>query len=266
MSVVNLACMADRLFEMYNSLIIEKTRATKCRETLKSRQLLLGPISFWYLGKKFDDKNLPTLAFVGKTTWMDPGDYSCIDKKETIYDGRPETIKFFGEGQKRCQYWRIIKEITSAIYPNRDENMEFLDRVFITNLVKCNVFEKGATSNNLTGFKVFANCIDIFEKEIEITKPSHVIFFTNDYYDQLIEKMDFGFGKNNFIDVYNDKKTITTRELKHKSVCWWHRRYPKTGKTQMQFLRTRHPQGAPRELKTEIISWIQETKNEQQLN
>jgi hypothetical protein len=239
--------------------MIEKTRGTKCKDTLKPSQAILGPISFWHLGEKFADKNLPTIAFVGKTTWMDPNDYSKLATKERIYDGRPETIEFFGEGLKRCQYWRIIKEVSTAIYPNKEENMEFLDRVFITNLAKCNIFEKGATSNNLTGYKVFANCIDIFEKEIEIIKPSHIIFFTNNYYDKLIEELDFGFGKNNFIDVYNDEKRITNKELKHKSVCWWHRYYNETGKNQMHLLRTRHPQGAPAELKDEIIKWIRKT-------
>jgi hypothetical protein len=252
-----MANLVANIFKMYKESM-DAIHCKKCNVGLKNDQRLLGPISFWHLREKFEDKSVPTIAFVGKTTWMDPKDYSELEKKETIHDGRPETIKFFGEGLKRCQYWRTIKEISSAIYSNK-KGIDFLDHVFITNLAKCNVFEKEAESNNLTGYNVFSNCIDIFEKEIMITKPSHVVLFTNDYYDQLINNLDFGYGKNNYSDIYNYRKAITNRELKNKSVCWWHRRFPKIGKSQMQFLRTRHPQGAPSELKNEIINWIQET-------
>jgi hypothetical protein len=249
--------LVSNLFEMYKESM-DAMHCKNCNVGLKKDHRLLGPISFWHLGEKFEDKSVSTITFVGKTTWMDPEDYSKLEKKETIYDGRPETIKFFGEGLKRCQYWRTIKEISSAIYFTL-KGLNFLSHVFITNLAKCNAFEKEAESNNLTGYNVFSNCIDIFEKEIMITKPSHIVFFTNDYYDKLINNLDFGYGKNNYSDIRNYRKAITKRDLKNKSVCWWHRRFPKNGKAQMHFLRTRHPQGAPREFKKEIIKWIQDT-------
>ena len=156
------------------------------------------------------------------------------------------------------------QKISLAIYPSINENLDFLDNIFITNLVKCNVFEKGVDSENITRYDFFSNCIDIFEKEIEIVKPSHIIFFTNDRYDKLIDNLCFGYGENNFQDIsdWNNRKIITKRDLKIKDVYWWHRKFPKSGMQKMHFLRTRHPQGAPekeKEFTTEIINWIQKT-------
>jgi len=256
-----MADLASKIFKMYEKSMIEAKR-DKCNAIrLKPSQKLLGPISFWHLGAKFDDKRVPTIAFVGKTTWMYPEDYSVLAEKETFYDGRQLINYFFGEALKRYQYWRIIKEISLATYSKEDESIDFLDHIFITNLVKCNVYDKNVGYKNITKYDFFANCMDVFEKEIEIAKPSHIIFFTNDGYDKLINNLCFGYGKNNHYDIsdWNKRKTITKRDLRNKTVYWWHRRFPKSGKPQMHFLRTRHPQGAPKEFKEEIINWIQET-------
>lgn len=257
-----LADLASEIFEMYKKSMVDLKRDKCYSIRLKPNRRLLGPISFWHLGEKFDDKSVPTIAFVGKTTWMDPEDYSELVKKEQVHDGRPEIKYFFGEALKWSQYWRTIKEIALAIYSKGTESLDFLDHIFITNLVKCNVYEEGVDSINITGYGFFTNCIDIFEKEIEIAAPSHVVFFTNDRYDELVDNLCFGYRKSDHKDVsdWNNKITITKRNLKNKTVYWWHRRFPKIGKPQMHFLRTRHPQGALKELTEEIINWIQKAK------
>ncbi len=246
---------------MYKRELIE-TRMQRCKGiTLNPNQKLLGPISFWHLGSKFYEKNLPTIAFVGKTTWMDSEDYSKLTKIGPIYDGSQDINYFFGPNIGRYRYWSAIKKICQEIYSKENGELSFLDNVFITNLVKCNVYEKGVDSRNITGYDHFSNCIDIFEKEIGIVKPSHIIFFTNTYYDDLISRLSFGYRKNE--DQYpwtSDKsRQITKRDLKTKDVCWWHRRFFESGKADLNFLRTRHPQGAPRELTEEIVKWIKKT-------
>lgn len=252
----------SKLFDSYKHKITD-ARITKCKANkLKPKQELLGPISFWHLGSNFSDKSLPTLAFVGKTTWMDSEDYSKLPKIGPIYDGRKEINYFFGPDIWRYKYWLTIKKICQEIYSKENNDLSFLDNVFITNLVKCNVNKKGVDSKNITGYDYFSNCIDIFEKEIEIVKPSHIIFFTNSQYDDLISNLSFGFEKNRHQDfsTKEHRKEITQRNLKNKDVCWWHRRFYEIGKLEMNFLRTRHPQGAPKELANEIINWVNSTK------
>lgn len=107
--------LASKIFEMYKKSMVDAKRDKCSAFRLKPNQKLLGPTSFWHLGAKFDDKSVPTITFVGKTTWMDPEDYSQLTKKETFYDGRQEINYFFGGGLKRYQYWRIIKDISREI-------------------------------------------------------------------------------------------------------------------------------------------------------
>ena len=63
--------MKNRIFEMYN-IELTKSQCSNCKNIkLKDGRKKLGPISFWHLGNKFSDKKNPTIAFVGKTKWMD---------------------------------------------------------------------------------------------------------------------------------------------------------------------------------------------------
>ena len=206
--------LETKVFEMYEKSMADNKRNICNSIRRKPNQELLGPISFWHLGSKFDDKSIPTIAFVGKTTWMYPEDYSVLEKKETFYDGRQWINYFFGEALKTYQYWRIIKKISLATYSKEDESNDFLDHIFITNLVKCNVYDKNVSYKNITKYDFFANCIDVFEKEIEIAKPSHIIFFTNDGYDKLINNLCFGYGKNNHYDISDWNKNYNKTRFK----------------------------------------------------
>ena len=101
------------------------------------------------------------------------------------------------------------------------------------------------------------NCIEIFEEEIKALQPTHIIFFTGRGYDSYINRLNFGYA--------NSPKDITAqtykKEIKNKSsVWWWHRKFSENGKLSMHFLRTRHPQGAPKELVDEIVKWIKKQK------
>jgi hypothetical protein len=249
--------LKERLFEMYDEEL-NSQRCDKClRLKLKPGRKKLGPISFWHLGSKFFDKRFPTIAFVGKTTWMNEDDYDSLPKNGRVYDGTSIAEDFFTR-LKEFQYWQVIDSISKVVRSKADSAVNFLDHIFVTNLVKCNVCDQKARSTNVTGKAFYRNCIDVFEKEIEVTKPSHIVFFAGAGYDNLIGDLRFGYRRDEYWDEENDRyrQPITKRNLRNREVWWWHRVFQQEGKPTLQFLRTRHPQGAPEELKDKIIKWI----------
>jgi len=258
--------LEKEVFEMYRNTMKDK-HCRRCYEMAKNEERTLNPpISFWNLGTNFGDKSKPRIAFVGKTSWMSPDDIETFGKKiGPIYDIRRATDYFFGNDIKRYRYWRAIKKISQKVHSTKQDPLEFLENIFITNLVKCNFLECQDSYENITGFEYFSNCLDIFEKEIEIVKPSHVIFFTNDYYDSLVDDLHFGYEDSDCewedLSSKYHRKQVSQRAIKNKNVSWWHRVFREGGTPKMHFLRTRHPQGAPAEFEDEIVHWIRKWRN-----
>ncbi len=220
------------LFEMYEQ-VINGVHCNACHERDKSEKRNRNPpASFWNLGDNFADKTKPRIAFVGKSTWLSRENLEkACEKVEPVYDPRIMIPEFYIPPSRGYRYWKCIKNISDKVYSTRKDNLDFLENVFITNLVKCNVI--GKDFRDITDFEYYRNCIDIFEKEIEIVKPSHVIFVTNDYFDSLIEKLRFGYGDSEWKD-YTAKDY--RKEIGNKSVCWWHRTFYRDGKQNMHFL------------------------------
>jgi hypothetical protein len=129
--------------------------------------------------------------------------------------------------------------------------------------VKCNICEDGSNSySNITSWEYFAACKDILEKEIQIVKPTHVIFLTGDNYDSLIRDMNFGYQPSEIVDLTSDsckKKIMMKYKTSKKDVCWWIRAFYSGGKPSLRLLRTRHPQGAPGHFGDELVRWVNNT-------
>ena len=191
-------------------------------------------------------------AFVGKTTWVkeeDLGDEDKIGSVHKVWDAN----YYYGENASADrQYWNVIKNVSTEVHNLPSNKLDFLNYIFVTNLVKCNIDDKRKKSSNVTPKVYFRNCMDIFEKEIMIVKPSHVILFTGVNYDDLIDTLTFGYNKKHIYDVTDDeyKKTIND-----KNVWWWHRIYEDKA-SKLQLLRTRHPQGATSGFTCELVNWI----------
>ena len=109
------------------------------------------------------------------------------------------------------------------------------------------LFNKNKKPSNWYNFE---NCGDIFEEEIKIIKPTHILFLTNRDYDDIIKKMNFGYSKKSHEDIIYSKKR-------------WHRAFYKNGKIEMQFLRIRHPGRAPKRLRLQniVTDWVNNSQN-----
>ena len=207
-----------------------------------------------------EKKDSPSIAFVGKTSWMDSDDYDELLNNGEISDARAKGIDFLKK-PTGYRFWSAIIKISKQFDANESVNFP---HIFITNLVKCNVFEKGVDSKNITLEKYFYQCEDIFESEIKIINPSHIVFFTNDKYDDIIDNFNFWYKEGDYVDAsdWNHEELVPKKDMEYKKVYWWHRKFPKKGKATLQFLRTRHPLGAPFGLEKKIINWIRESSKQ----
>jgi hypothetical protein len=208
----------------------------------------IGPVSYFHVGKNLNVKSKsPRIAFVGKASWNSKKDIKGEPIKNGVID-----LSEFGEyayNNITSAYWNFITKITEELGLS-------LDDIAITNLVKCNIYDNETdTSNDITNDYYYEQCIRLFEKEIMVMRPTHMIFFTNVYYDHLLRDLRFGYSTSKDIHDENYKISIKRESGPYKT-CWWHRSFS-NGK--MHMLRTRHPQGAPTQLKDSIVKWVKST-------
>jgi hypothetical protein len=243
---------SDRLFQMYqesmNGLCAECRRLDKIKKRRRN-----GPISFWQVGSSFQDGiESKRVAFVGKTSWMDPTDLEGHVRSGPVWNCTKDFNELWEKysATRGYRYWRSVRRVADGLKLTSED-------IFITNLAKCNVLPERKNSYvNITDWEYVSNCIGIFEKEIQITKPSHVIFFTGTNYDSLIDKLSFGYeGKDYSMNDITDKDYMK-RISQKQHIWWWHRAFYSGDEARLHFLRTRHPQGAPRQFEDKIIGWV----------
>jgi len=249
-----------RLFSVYNKKINRNhcrgcfEQDSKIASKYKGERKRCPPQSFWNIGKNLSKEDVPIrLAFVGKTSWNNA---KLLRKDRKI--GSVKDCRYMGPDRlnDKTAYWTTLRATI--------EGLELtLDDVFITNFAKCNIYEvRRNSSTNITDWEYFDACKDIIEREIEIVKPTHVIFLTGDNYDSLIKDMSFGCKPSEIVDQtsHSHKKKIPFKyESRKNSVCWWYRTFRRDNGTKMHLLRTRHPQGAPGKFEREIRKWVRQT-------
>lgn len=240
----------QRIVESYKT---KSDRCKMCKEYCKDKGLPLhGPLSFFNIGEEFEH-NRYRVVFVGKTHWYDKTQVEELKFLgfSEFRDCRDDGVKMFLTRQSR--FWGYIQDITKRLYPEEDE-ATLLDHISITNITKCNTSQdyRDTTPHLLT-----ENCIEIFEEEIKALRPRHIIFLTGTGYDSYIDKLTFGYG----ISPKDITRQTYKKEIKNQYfVWWWHRELYKSDKVRMHLLRTRHPQGAPKEFVDEIVKWIKKGK------
>jgi len=208
----------------------------------------------WNLGVSWTISN-PKLAFIGKNTWgptEDAGKLLELYKRiNDYYDS--ET----GDTTVNSRYWRAVKTISEKVH-QLQPSKEFLKYIFVSNLAKC-----GADSehpNIVTSKKAFRSCKNIFQKEIELVKPTHLIILTGTSYDDIIEGLNFTTSEPEDKTSQDDTFELHKSSGETQRVPWWHRKYSTDGRIAMHLLRTRHPQGAFREFEQEIALWVNRNK------
>lgn len=242
------------IFDMY---IKEKVGCDKGNEYCKHCQhnkKLAGPVSFFHIGSLFK-KDKYKIVFVGKNSWYDKDGYQeeryakgCFaDARET---GR-DSINGFGKYKINSPYWGYIRHITEKLYGNIRDGVE---HIAVTNIVKCNTTGEKDDYADDTPNDIINNCINfgIFEKEIQIMKPKHIIFLTGIDYDEAIENFNFGCSK-----IIEGRKT----RLDNGKIVRWTRKLYHNGKLKYSVLRTSHPQYKNKKIFTRnIIDWIKATE------
>lgn len=210
----------------------------------------IGPVSFFHVGKNMaNQRQAPRIAFVGKASWNSKQDVKDDSEINGVLNLTDVGEGYYNDGTSSPPFWNFIKKITKEL------NLT-LDDIAITNLVKCNIYDnKTDTSNDITDDYYYKQCIHLFEKEIIALKPTHLILFTNTGYDHLLKDLSFGYTEAHTVNDDEYKKSIKRKDGLYET-WWWHRSFS-NGKLHM--LRTRHPQGAPCELKSEIVRWINRT-------
>lgn len=241
-----------QIFELYIRERVGCKRENEFCKYCKRKKELAGPISFFHIGSNFN-KDKYKIVFVGKNSWYDIDDFyedryvkGCF--ADTRQVGR-DSIN--GDNNKNSPYWGYIRSITEKLYGNIRVGIE---NIACTNIIKCNTTgEKDDYSDN-TAKDIIQNCISfgIFEKEIKIMRPKHIIFLTGTAYDDAIKNFKFGCSK-----VIDGGKT----RLDGGKIVKWTRKLYHNGKLKYFILRTSHPQGKNKEAFTSnIIDWINNTK------
>lgn len=225
-------------------------RCEMCKKYCEENRLQLhGPLSFFHIGEKFR-QDQHQVVFVGKNHW-----YTTTEVEElkflyssTFRDCRDDGTTMFLTRQS--MFWRYIHDMAKRLYPEEEDEAEILDHVSITNLTKCNT---STDYRDTTPYDLTDNCIEIFEEEIKALRPKHLVLLTGKDYDSYIEKLSFGYATT----PEDMTRRTHKKEIKKESyVWWWHRRFFGNGEVGMHLLRTRHPQGAHRELVDEVVKWI----------
>ncbi len=246
---------------MYDKTKIGNNKnCSKCKDIGGNK--LSGPISFFHIGSKFEEDGYK-IVFVGKNSWYDKEGFK-EEAKGKLYADATETgrdsIKGEGDNCIKSPYWNYMRAIIEKLYNN-----DAFENVAITNLVKCNTTGEDGNPRDETSENIRKNCINgcnIFEREIKILKPLHIIFFTGRDYDDYIKRFKFEFKQHQIKDG-NEQ----TKILNNKRVIWWEREFVENGR-KIKTVRTYHPEYFVRSrlgdsfensFVNEIVNWIKKS-------
>lgn len=240
------------IFEMYINEKIGKMENEYCEYCKKNSQLA-GPVSFFHVGSNFENDQ-HKIVFVGKNSWYDKDGfqedrYSKGCFADTRKVGR-DSINGYGEYKINSHYWGYIRHITEKLYMK-----DGVEHIAITNIVKCNTTGEKGDYSDKTPKNIIKKCIDsrIFEKEIEIMKPKHIIFLTGPSYDDEIKNINFSCSQ--VIDEEN-------RRIDDGKIVWWTRKLCDEDNLKYSILRTSHPQGKHKDIFIKsIIDWVKYKKS-----
>jgi len=235
--------MKNKIFEMYDK---EKYNEN-CRFCKKfEKDKLAGIISIFHVGSNFE-KDKYRIVFVGKNTFYSKKDFEAEANGKHFADvtqtGR-DSIR--GEGIK-SSYWSYIRAIIAKLY-DKERFEDAIENISLTNIIKCNTTGEDGDYRDKTPKEIIDSCLKsrIFEKEIKILKPKHIVFFTGKYYDDYLNRINLG-------DKIRDKGDKT---IDNGKIVLWERDFL-FQKEKIKVLRISHPQGKHKEAFVDaVVSWI----------
>tara|TARA_R110002124_G_scaffold48026_4_gene142192 strand:+ start:14703 stop:15416 length:714 start_codon:yes stop_codon:yes gene_type:complete len=234
----------DKIFEFYNEIKLGQNDI--CRRCMESNNtsFFSKPISIWKVGKAF--KTEPNkILFVGKV--------HRGSKLGPIVNNLFEDVTNIGNQfleSNSWAYWSYTREIIKAVHGDIKNGKE---KIAFTNLVKCsNSITKDRTTNHTK--RSCLSELKVVWKEIEILKPTKIIFFTNTDYDHYI--LNFK-PSENFKDIKNNSNKV---KIGKKYMPWWNRVFfDENGKVFTEFLRIGHPERLKKvDFINKVSNWAQE--------
>ena len=159
-----------KLMEMYDSIRLGDNPI--CQECKASVPEFSMPVSAWVVGNHFYEHEKRVL-FVGKTARSDPGD--VYGSYRTAFHVTRELL-----WEKSWAYWSYTGGITEALYGEDSP-----EHIAFTNMVKCNDSPDIDTTSEL----VKKNCVcrlKVLKREISVIQPTHIVFYTNRDYDNVL--------------------------------------------------------------------------------
>lgn len=220
-----------KLINLYDSTFENDCElCLKCRNEVTD---LSRPVSAWMVGCDFKNQNI-RLLFVGKTA---RGDFEKTDCK--YINVFAHSRELFNTG---WHYWTYTKEIAKKIFGD-----EWMERIAVTNIVKCNNSESVDTSTEC----MKNNCIielGMLRKEISAINPTHVIFYTGWAYDEYI--------KYAFDEIVEPGDWSSTKLIGRYCSPWNEGTSKVSGRT-IHFLRICHPERKKKDdFVNSVYDWI----------
>ena len=169
----------EKLLSMYKRICMGNcSTCQSCHATIEN---LSPPVSAWGVGNNFvnEDKKL---LFVGKNAHGYFDQPANGNFHEAFDDGRWlwEPSNWRKNWGTSSAYWTYTRTITGKIFGD-----DSFDHIAFTNLVKCN---DSATTDTTSNF-VKDNCLKrlkVLSQEIKIIRPTHVVFYAGNAYDDYI--------------------------------------------------------------------------------
>ena len=233
----------EKLLEMYER--IGMGTCPSCRNCHGAITNLSPPVTAWGVGNNFCNESKKIL-FVGKNARGYNQNPKSFHFHEAFDDGRwlwePENWhKTWGTWASA--YWTYTREITKKIFGDYS-----FEHIAFTNIVKCN----NSLGKDTTPDLVKDNCIKklkVFSGEVKAIRPTHIIFYTNWYYDDYIRDA---------FDTFN--VSSGTKQIGKKYVKW------DSGKATIDgvnfcVLVTGHPERLKKdEFTNAVCSWVKTTQ------
>ena len=200
--------MKEKIFNYYNKINLgQNDICRKCNESNNSSSFS-KPISIWKVGKEFNTET-NRILFVGK-----------VHRGDLEYE--PTINYLFKDSTKRGDYllresswayWSYTREIIKTIYGSFENGKE---KIAFTNLIKCN---KSLSIDKTTDFtkKSCLSDLKVIWKEIEILRPTKIIFYSHTDYDKYL--LDFK-PSEFFKDITNEHNK---ERIGAKYMPWWER-------------------------------------------
>lgn len=217
-----------------------------CREC---RPRIPHPLAVWHIGQDFAAASIRIL-FVGKPH---RGIEGGIPGGTTLPSGLIDARRLVERELrwKSWPYWSYTLDIARIVHGSTAAGW---NRIAMTNLVKCTNVCHGEDSSDASTLDMTRRCVlevGVLTAELEILRPTHVIFYTASFFPEVLLSASLG-ATTSWQDVTNER-----RPCGKKLLPWRHRVADTPWASPMNVLITGHPERMNRlEYTNMIADWV----------